>query len=125
MVPHDHNNQGEVVTDPRYIYQNDANVIAYRLGIVETDLKGLDVKLDGVINEYPTIGTPQLILDPLREELRDLKEKREKEAEEKIKNSQQMKYLTYAAVAGPLGTFIVTIITAFILGDLGGNPSGG
>lgn len=111
----------EAVTDPRFIYQDDNNVIAYRLGIVEGDIKDLGVKLDKVINEYPTNSILQLILQPMREELKDLKEKREEEAKDKVKNAQQIKFMTYAAIIGPLATFAITLVMGYVLGDI---PSG-
>ena len=107
----------EAVTDPRYIYQNDANVIAYRLGIVETDLKSMDVKLDRVINEYPTHSTLTLVIDPLRDEIKELKEKADKEREDKIKDKQQIKYLIIAAIAGPVGTLIVFMLAGNYTGS--------
>jgi hypothetical protein len=108
---------GEAVTDPRYIYQNDANVIAYRLGIVESDLKGMDVKLDRVINEYPTHSTLTLVIDPLREEIKELKAKAEAERENKIKDRQQIKYLMITAIAGPIGTLLVAIFAGNFMGS--------
>lgn len=107
---------GEAVTDPRYIYQNDANVIAYRLGIVESDLKGMDVKLDRVINEYPTHSTLTLVIDPLREEIKELKAKAETERENKIKDRQQIKYLMITAIAGPIGTLLVALFAGNFMG---------
>lgn len=108
----------EAVTDPRYIYQNDANVIAYRLGIVETDLKGMDVKLDRVINEYPTHSTLTLVIDPLREEIKELKHRVEADKEKKIKDTQQIKYLIIAAIAGPIGTLLVALIIGNYIGGV-------
>lgn len=115
MTPSD---RGEAITDPRFIYGDDANVIAYRLGMVEGDIKDLGLKLDKVINEYPTNSVLQLILDPMRQEIKDLKEKREEEAKEKVRNSQQIKYLTYAAIAGPVATFAITLIMGYVTGSL-------
>lgn len=106
---------GDPVTDPRFIYQDDANVIAYRLGLVESGLSGMDQKLDIIIKEYPTVTTLSLILDPLKEKVKELEEESKEEAKNKIKNAQQIKYLTYAAIAGPLGTFIITIIMSAII----------
>lgn len=106
----------EAVTDPRYIYQNDANVIAYRLGIVESDLKGMDIKLDRVINEYPTHSTLTLVLDPLRAEIKDLKMQVSSDKEKKIKDTQQIKYLIIAAIAGPIGTLLVAMSIGSYIG---------
>lgn len=103
-------------TDPRFIYADDNNVIAYRLGIVETDLKSMDMKLDKIINEYPTVTTLSLILEPLKEKVTALEKEQKAEAENKAKNQQQIKYLTYTAIVGPLGTFIITLIMGAMFG---------
>lgn len=115
MVPQQ---QGEVNTDPRFIYGDDLNVVAYRLGMVETDLKSMDVKLDRIINEYPTVTMLNLILDPVKKELSNLQTKYEEEAKDKVRDQQQIKYMTYAAVIGPVGTIIIGVLAAFIFGGI-------
>lgn len=103
-------------TDPKFIYQDDPNVLAFRMGLVETAIEGLDRKLDRVINEYPTIGMLKLTLDPLMNDIQELKEKRAKEEADKIKSQQQVKYLALASLLGPLGTFVITLVLANMLG---------
>ena len=110
----------EVNTDPRFIYADDSNVIAYRLGIVETNIQAMDVKLDRVINEYPTVTMLGLIIEPLKEKLKDLEDKREAEQEHKTRHEQQIKYLTYTAIAGPVGTFLITLAMGGMLGAFDG-----
>lgn len=103
-------------TDPKFIYADDSNVIAYRLGIVETDLKSMDIKLDRIINEYPTHSTLSLVLSPLQNELKELKAEVKKDKEDKIKDKQQIKYLVIAAIAGPIGTLLVALLVGSYLG---------
>lgn len=110
-----HPRPDDPVTDPRFIYQDDSNVIAYRLGLVESGLSGMDAKLDRMINEYPTVTTLSLILEPLKEKIKDLEDESKEEKVNKTKNAQQIKYLTYAAIAGPLGTFIITLVMSAII----------
>lgn len=102
--------------DPKLAYKEDLNVMVYRMGILETTLEGLGLKLDTVINKYPTNDTLKLILDPIRDDLKDLKAKSEEEAKEKVRASQQVKFLSLAAFAGPIATFIITMIVANALG---------
>jgi hypothetical protein len=106
------------VTDVKHIYADDTNILAYRIGILETDIQGIDRKLDSFITMYPTKDILELILKPLRDDVNKLNIEKEKEAAEKAKNATQMKLLTYAAIIGPLGTFIITIVMAGLFGFL-------
>lgn len=106
----------EAATDVKSMYANDGNILAYRIGILETDIKGIDQKLDTFISLYPSNEMLKLILDPIRDAVKDLENQARTEKEEKVKNTQQVKHLTYAAVVGPLGTFVITIIVAGLFG---------
>lgn len=106
----------EAATDVRSLYANDGNILAYRIGILETDIQGIDRKLDNFISLYPSKDMLDLILNPMRDSIKELEAQVRREKEEKVKNTQQVKYLTYAAIVGPLGTFLVTIILASLFG---------
>lgn len=105
-------------TDVKHLYADDTNILAYRLGIVETDIQSIDKKLDTFISLYPSKDMLELILKPLRDDVAKLSDESKKEKEDKVKNAQQVKYLTYAAIIGPLGTFVITIVMAGIMGFL-------
>lgn len=111
---------GEAITDPRYIYSDDSNVIAYRLGIVETDIadmnKTMNMKLDRIINEYPTHTMLSLILDPIKTELKELKDKREAEIGERAKEQSALRIAVAVAIISPIATILVTVLLAKGLG---------
>jgi len=83
--------------------------------MVETGLSSMDTKLDRIINEYPTTNMLALILDPMKVKLKELEDEAKEKDRDRIKNAQQVKYLTYAAIAGPLGTFIITLIMSGLI----------
>lgn len=108
--------QGEINTDPRFIYADDANVIAYRLGIVETDLGAMNLKLDRIINEYPTHNHLSLILDPIKEKLRELENERKQELIDKTKQQQSYKLAVFSSIASPIMMVIIMVVMANSLG---------
>lgn len=86
-------------------------VLAYRMSALETAFSGFGEKLDKVIAHYPTSATLELILNPMRTDLKELKEKHEEEQREKAKHQQQIKYLIAASIVSPLGILAVGAFT--------------
>lgn len=107
---------GEVNTDPKFLYQDNLDVLAYRMGIVETDLKSMDIKLDRVINEYPTHHMLSLVLQPLRDKVDELEKERRADQEHKVKASQSYKTAVFSAIASPIFSIIIVIALVNTLG---------
>lgn len=109
-----------VNTDPRYIYADDSNVIAYRLGIVESDIANMahsiNTKLDRIVNEYPTHQMLALVLEPMKTKLSELENERKQEIADKAKNQQSYKIALFSAIASPIFTIIVVVVMANALG---------
>lgn len=107
---------GEANTDPKFIYGDDLNVVAYRLGIVETDLKSMDIKLDRIINEYPTHAMLELVIRPMREKLKELEDDKKTEAQDRFKQQQSLKVALFSAIISPIASVILILVMANTLG---------
>lgn len=110
MVP------GEANTDPKFIYGDDLNVVAYRLGIVETDLKSMDIKLDRIINEYPTHAMLELVIRPMRDKIKEIEDEKKAEVKEKYKQQQGLKVALFSAIISPIASVILILVMANTLG---------
>lgn len=103
-------------TTAKYNGQDSRDVISYRMGILESEVKGINSKLDSFISLYPSNEVLKLILDPMRDDIKECKDTLQTEAQNKVKSQQQLKFMALAAILGPIGTFIITVILANILG---------
>lgn len=106
------------LTDGRLIHGANAEVLAYRMSIVETELSGINNKLDQWISRYPSNEVLELILNPMRQDIKEVKSQLASDQESKNRDRQQMKYTTYAAVIGPIATLVIGLIFASLSGKV-------
>lgn len=85
------------------------SVIAYRMGQVEVEVKGLGQKMDAIIAMYPTETRVLQMLKPLEDDIQELKRREETTQQQKIALQGQLKIAVFAAVASPIAAMLVTI----------------
>jgi hypothetical protein len=89
---------------------------AYRLGQLEKDVRALHGKFDLVAQHYVTAASLMLVLDPIRDRLKEL-ENSEKERDQRRSNeSAQFKLALTMAIFSPIMSAIVSFIVALSFG---------
>lgn len=84
-------------------------VIAFRMGLVESEVKSLGLKMDQIMTLYPTEARVLSMIKPVEDDIKELKRKKELEQQAKISLRGQFKIALLAAVASPLVTLIITL----------------
>lgn len=97
------------------------SVLAYRMGQVELRLSELKGQLDGISGHYPTTETINLMLTPLRDNIRELEAKNKAEEQAKASYLSQLKLAIIAAAVSPILSAVVAVIVASLTGDRNGN----
>lgn len=85
-------------------------VLIHRMGTLETGLESIGLKIDNMGTAYPTMIHVDLLLQPLREKIKDLEEdSKEKEKTESAKQGQ-FRLALIMAVLSPIFSIIITIL---------------
>lgn len=97
---------------PPFIPENSGHpdVVAYRLGQVEMGMREMTQKLGMIAENYPNTATINLLLQPMRDDIQELKQQKEKEAEQKSNLSSQLKLGIAVAIMSPLFSLVITIL---------------
>ena len=92
-------------------------VVVYRLGEVEKALRDLSGKFDKVAQFYVSNPTLMLMLEPLKEKIKELEAKEQSRDNRKIAEQGQLKLAIIMAILAPILTVIINVL---ILKDVGG-----
>lgn len=85
------------------------NVVAWRLGQVEHGVRELGLKIDMIAQNYPTQGTLQLLIDPIKTSILELQVKNKEEELSKNNASAQLKLAIFVAAISPVFTIVLTL----------------
>lgn len=87
-------------------------VIAWRLGTLEEIVSKIDGKFDSVANLYVNQASLMLILNPIKEDVRELQHYNKEKEKEKNQRDGQMKLVLIGAAASPVVSAIVAMFVA-------------
>lgn len=94
-------------------------IVAYRLSMVESEVSGLDKKLDKIAqtisDNYISNKTLELILNPFTSRIDELEKSKIKEGETKAADQRQLKLIMIAAGASALFSPVGAALVALIL----------
>lgn len=99
--------------DPLHEYSRYETILAYRMSVLETTVSGIGNQLEHFIAQYPTRELLDLLLSPLRNDIKELKVALETKEAEKRQLNNQLKIMVISVVASPI---VSALVAAFVAG---------
>lgn len=99
------------------------DVTNYRLGEIEKDLTTLLSKLDSLPKDFVTQQTLNLVIRPIKDDIRDIQAERRTEAAAKGRENEQKKQqesqFKIAIIAAGVSPIVSIVLTILLTGKLG------
>lgn len=85
-------------------------VVAYRMGVVESEIAKLGAKMDTIITLYPTEARVMQMLRPMEDDIIEIKRNKERENQQKATYQGQLRIALAAAILSPVVSVLITLL---------------